>query len=247
MTGSTGLVIPAYDPDPGRVTSYVESVQRVLDPEEVRIELDAPSLTDVDAIAGLDATVNVADTRRGKGAAITHGFEQLSTDVLAFADADGSTPPESLAAVLRGLERGDVSVGSRRHPDAEIVANQSRLRETLGDCFAYGARVALDVDVHDFQCGAKAMTDEAWTRLSDDVSEPGFAWDIEVIGMAHAHGLEVVEVPITWVDKPGSTVDPFETALELGRTLLAVRYRMRSVSERSARGLLSRVGRHVDQ
>lgn len=246
MTGSIGLVIPAYDPDVPRLISYLETVQSVVQPDEIRIEFDAPeSHTVVEGLSRVGVTVNAVEERRGKGAAITHGFDQLDTDILAFTDADGSTPATSLAEVIHGLGRSDVCVGSRRHPEADVTRNQSIVRKSLGDVFARGARLLLGVPLHDFQCGAKAMTREVWQRISDHIYEPGFAWDLEVVGMAHVHGFEIVEIPILWEDQPGSTVDPVATAVELGTALFVVHHRMKVLSGSPTHQLISRVEKRV--
>ncbi|WP_246988179.1 glycosyltransferase [Halorientalis marina] len=241
MTRSIGLVVPAYDPAVEKTISYVRSVRAEIPLDSVRIELDAPDSDSMrERLSVLDATVNVSPTRRGKGAAITHGFDALDTDVLAFADADGSTPPASLRAVIEGTRDAEVSVGSRRHPDATIASNQSLVRQRMGDVFALMARNLLGVDLYDFQCGAKALTSEAWTTIREHVEEPGFAWDLAVIGMAEAYGMEVTEVPVTWEDQPGSTVDPIRTALELGVALVSINHRMKLVSGNQFHRFVSR-------
>jgi len=119
MDASLGIVVPAFRPDVGRLREYVRALDDRLDPAAVRVELDDPREGVVDDLAGLPATVNAVPTRRGKGTAVTAGFEALGTDVLAFADADGSTPAESVADVAAPVLRGDVALaaGSRRHPE----------------------------------------------------------------------------------------------------------------------------------
>jgi glycosyltransferase involved in cell wall biosynthesis len=235
MSQSLGVVVPAYQPDTDRLTAYVTALLDRLDPAVVRIELDTPSDRTVADLEALDGPVTVATTpyRRGKGAAITAGFEALETDILAFADADGSTPPASLARIVEQITEGraDVSVGSRRHPDARVTSHQTVARRLLGDGFAWLARTLLDADLHDFQCGAKAITRPAWQEVREHIYEAGFAWDIELIAMAVALELRVVEVPIEWEDKPGSTVEPVRTTLRLARALVTARHRAKQIRD----------------
>ncbi|MCO8266453.1 glycosyltransferase, partial [Haloferax sp. AB510] len=108
MLQSVGVVVPAYRPDPERLVPYVHALVEELDPEVVRVELDAPRPETLDALDALPAVahVNPVDARRGKGAAITAGFESLRTDILAFADADGSTPAASMADVVAAVRDG---------------------------------------------------------------------------------------------------------------------------------------------
>jgi hypothetical protein len=234
---SLGLVVPAYQPDVDRLTSYVRTCTAALDPGAVRIELDAPTGGTVDRLRAAlpEVEVAVARERRGKGAAITAGFEALAgtVDVLAFADADGSTPPHSLAAVVGPVldDRADLAVGSRRHPDAEVAGHQTFARRRLGDGFAWLARRLLDADCYDYQCGAKAISADAWRTVRPHLYEAGFAWDVELIAMVGALGLRLVEVPIEWEDQPGSTVDPVDTALSLGTALFVARHRAKRLQD----------------
>jgi len=238
---SLGVVVPAFRPDVDRLERYLRSLVAALDPAVVRLELDDPTPATAEAVAGLEVaplTVDTAPSRRGKGAAVTAGFEALSTDRLAFADADGSTPAAEFARVVAALDDADLAVGSRRHPAATVVGHQTLARRFLGDGFAWLARRLLSAELYDYQCGAKAVTADAWRRVRDHLYEPDFAWDVELIAMAGALGCRVAEVPIEWEDRPGSTVDPVGTAVDLGRALLRARGRARrlQVQDGRARG-----------
>jgi len=234
MDESLGVVVPAYRPDVDRLDEYVRDLDEHLAPAEIRIELDAPQPGVAKALADLPATVHTVPDRRGKGAAITAGFEALGTDLLAFVDADGSTPAESLADVVAPLPgEADLAVGSRRHPDATVTSHQTFVRRRLGDGFAWLARRLLDAKLYDYQCGAKALTREAWRQVRGHLYEPGFSWDVELVAIAAALDLQVAEVPIEWHDKPGSTVDPVDAVVDFARTLVVARHRARRLQNSS--------------
>ena len=231
MSRSLGVVVPAYSPDVERLSAYVRALDDRLAPDAIRIELDAPGEGVPSALDSLPATVGTSPYRRGPGAAITAGFEALDTDVLSFTDADGSTPPDSFAAVVEPVVEGraDLAAGSRRHPDATVQSHQTVARRWLGEGFVQLARLLLDADLHDYQCGAKAITADGWERVREHLYEAGFAWDIELVAIAAALDLRIAEVPITWEDQPGSTVDPVRTSIRMGRTLLVARHRAKQV------------------
>jgi len=233
MDPSVGIVVPAYHPDVSVLSSYVRATDEQLGPATIRIELDGPAAGVVEDLESLPATVSVTEERRGKGAAITHGFERLGTDILAFADADGSTPVRSLSAVVEPVRSGaaGLAVGSRRHPAATVASHQTFARRLLGDAFARLARFMLSVPLYDFQCGAKAIDAEAWSVVRDHIYEPGFAWDLELVAIADALGVEIEEVPIEWEDRPGSTVSPIGTTLSLAQALFVVRHRARRLDD----------------
>ncbi|WP_324758752.1 glycosyltransferase [Haloarcula sp. GH36] len=233
MSPTVGVVVPAYRPDVAQLRRYVQAIDDTLSPTTILVELDAPKSGVLEKLTDLPARVESVPYRRGKGAAITAGFERLETDVLAFADADGSTPAESLQAVVDPVVQGsaDLSVGSRRHPDATVASHQTRARRFLGDGFAWLAGQLLSVRLYDYQCGAKAMDAEAWERVRVHLYEPGFAWDVELVAMAGALDLRVTEVPIEWEDQPGSTVSPVRTSIALFRALLASRHRAKQLRD----------------
>ena len=230
---SVGIVVPAYRPDVELLAAYVHTLDEEVDPAEIRIEIDAPFEGVEETLSALPATVNAVDGRRGKGAAITAGFEALDTDVLAFADADGSTPAESVADVIAPVVEGraELAAGSRRHPKADVRSHQTYARRWLGDGFAWLARRLLTVGLYDYQCGAKAIDADAWERVRLHLYEAGFSWDIELIAMAGAFDCRVVEIPVVWEDQPESTVSPVRTSWELFRALLSVRHRAKLLGE----------------
>jgi hypothetical protein len=229
MSKTVGVVVPAYHPDPERLRAYLREIREEIAPETVRVELDAPEPGSADLDLPEWADCNVVRRRRGKGGAITAGFEALSTDVLAFADADGATPADSLSDVIAPVESGSatLSVGSRRHPESDVRSHQTFARRFLGDGFAWIARRLLDASLYDYQCGAKAITGSAWADVRPHLYEPGFAWDIELVAVTAALEYPVREVPVVWEDQPGSTVSPVSDALDMGRGLLVARHRAR--------------------
>jgi hypothetical protein len=242
MTASVGVVIPAYQPDVPILRQYVSSLQEAIDPGAIRIEVDSASERIIGELTELPATINAVSTRRGKGAAITEGFEQLETDILAFADADGSTPVPEVDRIITSLvERPvDLAVGSRRHPDATVETSQSPLRERLGDGFAWLARRLLAVDLYDYQCGAKAITAPGWQQVRQHLTRPGFAWDIELVAVAGALDLRVRELPIEWHDHPDSTVPPVRTSIRLAAALVDARRKAKRLNPGPLRSALGR-------
>jgi len=232
MAQTVGVVVPAFRPDVDRLRSYVTAIDERLNPATIRIELDDPEPDVPDELVDLSAEVNAVPYRRGKGAAITAGFEALETDIRSFVDADGSTEVPSFAHVIDRVRTGeaDLAVGSRRHPDATVHSHQTFARRFLGDGFAWLAGHLLDVSLYDYQCGAKAITAEGWDLVRDHLYDAGFAWDVELVAIAGAMDLSVVEVPIDWEDRPGSTVSPVRTSLNMATALFRARHRAKRLS-----------------
>jgi glycosyltransferase involved in cell wall biosynthesis len=239
---SVGIVVPAYEPDLDLLTAYLDALREALEPARLHVELDAADSETVDRLREAGATVNAVTDRRGKGAAITAGFEALETDVLAFADADGSTSAASFGNVVERVRDGnaDLAVGSRRHPETPKTSHQTLVRRFLGDGFAWLAGSLLDVELYDYQCGAKAIDADAWERVRTHLYEGGFAWDVELVAVAGALDLRVVEVPVEWEDKPGSTVSPVRTPFALFRALLSARHRAKRLQDSTVHAAIAK-------
>lgn len=237
MSRSVGIIIPSFRPDVDTLERYVEGIETSIEPDRVRIELDAPGPETKEAVERLErtitetaVTVNTVDRRRGKGAAITAGFEALDTDVLAFADDDGSTLAPSLDRVIERVRTGetDLAIAARYHSNSWV--HESLHRNLNGKCFAWTCRRFLPVAVSDYQCGAKAIDREAWTAVRDQLREPGFAWDLDLLAMTHTLGYEIEEVPVNWIHDPRSRAESVSTAAELLRSLVTVRHRSKRLS-----------------
>lgn len=235
MDLTVGIVVPAFRPPRQPLVDYIEAIIDEIEPETIRVELDDPSPATRAQLASVSATVSVAECRRGKGAAVTAGFEALETDVLVFLDADGSTPVASVRDVLSPVldGRAGLAVGSRRHPAASVSGTQSETRRRLGAGFAWTARRLLPVSLYDYQCGAKALDAAAWRAIRHHMRETGFGWDVELLALADALDIDIAEVPIDWHDADGSTVSTLGTSLELGRAVLSARARARRLAGRS--------------
>jgi hypothetical protein len=194
----------------GKGRAIAAGFDRLLGEEGNDCSLSSPDGTHSDANGGCDPTTDDAGP---------------TIDTLAFFDADGSTPPESAAAVVAPVLAGacDLAVGSRRHPDAAVGRHQTLGRRRLGDGFAWLARRLVEPSLYDYQCGAKAFSAVVWRDVREYLHEPGFAWDLECLVRAAALGYEIEEVPITWQDRSRSTVPPALTALALARALYRAR------------------------
>lgn len=227
---SLGFVIPAYNPDVDILTTYIEDLRDTLSLSIIRVEIDSPAESTLGRIESVADEVNATEARRGKGKAIADGFDALSTDILAFADADGSVPASSMETVVDRIRDGTaaMSIGSRRHPDSRIVSHQTIGRRILGDAFAFVARNLLTTACYDYQCGAKAVRADAWQEIRERCQKEGFAWDLEFVSVAGSLGYDITEVPVEWDDQPDSTVHPFWTTVELAVAICTIRYQLRA-------------------
>lgn len=218
------LVIPAHNEERrlyGTLVTYGEKMREQFGEDyEVVVVVNGCS----DGTAGVAKAAAVENPRVrvveieeavGKGGAVLEGMRRAEGGVVAFADADGATAPESLVMLFEELDRSDVAIGSRRMTESKITQPQTPTRRLLGFVFARTAGFLFGMPFKDTQCGAKAMRAEAARRLCEVVSETRWTFDLDLLLCARRLGLEISEHPVVWEDKKGSCLRTTSTAWEV--------------------------------
>ncbi len=178
----------------------------------------------VESFGLVNARVLRAESNGGKGSAVRSGVGAARGDAILFADADGSTPAAALATMLEQLGRGgeDVVIASRAGEGA-VAANRNPMRRLMTFGLRVVVRHILGIRVRDTQCGFKLFTRDAARRLFSAQTIEGFSFDLEILFLASRARMRVAEVPVHWVDAPGSKVDPAREARKFLRDLVTIR------------------------
>ncbi len=155
---------------------------------------------------GLSAKLIKHEVNRGKGAAVRTGALAASSDVVLYLDADLSTQPNQTPKLLAALANGaDIAIGSRIRPEGgDMRASQPAWRRVGGRMFAVLRRRLLLSDIEDTQCGFKALSRPAAQAIFSRQQLDGWAFDAELLYLAHRLGYNVVQVPIEWRHVEGS-------------------------------------------
>lgn len=144
---------------------------------------------------------------RGKGYAVRTGIERSRGDVVLFSDADLSTPIAEIEKMLAAVARGaDVAIGTRAHPESDVQVRQPFYRDSGGKLFNLFVRLFLLPGLGDTQCGFKILRRAAVLPLVQRMRVDRFAFDVELLYLARQAQLNIVEVPVVWVNAPGSRV-----------------------------------------
>jgi glycosyltransferase involved in cell wall biosynthesis len=142
----------------------------------------------------------VCEPRRGFGAACWAGVQAARSEVLVFADADGSFDGADLPAVAGPVLAGeaDLVVGSRmarRAPGA-----MSALAVLENRLLGLACRLLFGVRLSDLGPFRAIRRDRL---LALGMTDRGSGWPLEMIGRAGAVGLRVVEVPVRYQSRAG--------------------------------------------
>lgn len=143
--------------------------------------------------------------KAGLGAAYRHGFRHVldqGYEVVVQMDADFSHDPEVLAVLLDAVDRGaDVAVGSRYVPGGS-VPNWTWRRRRLSRWGNTYARVMLRLRMQDATTAFRAYRSGVLERIDiDGTTANGYLFQIETAFRLSTAGVNVVEVPITFLDR----------------------------------------------
>ena len=226
---SLSVVIPAYNEAERilpTVGAFAVHLSRSGKPWELIVSDDGstdgtPELLEATTLANLH--VVRAPANEGKGAAVRRGVMAARGQAVLFADADNSTPIEHADDLLAALEAGaDVAIGSRA-ADGASEANKSAFRRMASGGIRWLASTTLALDVRDTQCGFKLMPTPIAQELFSSMTIDGFSFDLEVLFLAAKRGYRIAEVPVGWVDAPGSKVDVRKEMQRFLRDLALIR------------------------
>lgn len=163
---------------------------------------------------------------RGKGFAVRTGMLAGRGEMLFFTDSDLSTPLKDLdraIALFKAQPDIDLIVGSRKHPDSQILQHQSPVRELMGNTFNRFVRALAGFKFLDTQCGFKGFRAQAAREIFERAQIDGFSFDVEVLLLAEAMNFVVMEVPVHWSNSPESKVRVVEDSLKMLQDLFQVR------------------------
>ncbi len=131
----------------------------------------------------------------GKGYAVRTGFMKANGHVVVFADGDMEIDLKTISNYLDALKNGDIVIASKRHSDSRVEVPISR--RILSETFNGLVRLLTGVPLKDTQSGLKAMKKSAFLEIFPKLAVKRYAFDVELLAVAHLHGLKVIEMPVT--------------------------------------------------
>lgn len=143
----------------------------------------------------------------GKGGALIEGLRLAPTaDLVAYVDADGATAPAALLKLVHLTAQADCVIGSRWLPESVLHQSQTWVRRLASRSFHAIVECLFWMHIRDTQCPAKVLRRAAVERVHAHLRIADLAFDVNLLYMLKRERLRVLEVPIEWTDKLGSTV-----------------------------------------
>jgi dolichyl-phosphate beta-glucosyltransferase len=171
----------------------------------------------------------------GKGAAVRTGISLAHGESIVLMDADLAYDRGSVERVLKGLATADMVVGNRRHHDSHYSVPVRLFgflyrRHLVGLAFNVFVRMLLQIGLRDTQCGLKGFRRESLARMAPALSVGGFALDVEMLLVARALGLRLVDVPVQ------VTYESAKSSVKLLHSTFAMSYAILRIAFRRATG-----------
>ena len=234
MLPPLSVAVPCFN-EAARIGGTVRSTLDYLSSESPDAELivvndgstDATPAIVREALTGAKIQTRLLENfpNRGKGAAVRTGLLAATKPIGLFFDADLSTPLSEIPKVIEPIADGDVDVafGSRALDRKLIGVHQPWRREQAGRVFNLIVRLATAMPFWDTQCGFKAFRLDVCRPILQKAHAIGFAFDVELLFLAHRAGLRLREIPVRWNHAEGSKVSVIHDSLAMLREVIALR------------------------
>ncbi|NNN01553.1 MAG: glycosyltransferase [Acidimicrobiaceae bacterium] len=220
------IIIPAYNEE-SRLRAGFDRLRPtldVLDPQRLEVIVIDDGSNDKTMLHAHEVYGHLANTQfiqqpsnLGKGAAIKLGIAAARGEHLITADADMAIDPRHFPAFDVALGSSDVVPGSRAVNGR--IRYDSLLRTYAGAAFNVIVRHYTKTEIRDTQCGCKGFRRGPARLLALLAMVDRFAFDAEMLYLAHRLGLRVEPLTVDWEDIKGSSVRVAHDSLEMLRDI----------------------------
>lgn len=230
------LVVPVYN-QAKNITQTLDRIRKIMIQTQLPYEIIVVNDGSTDNTLELlqrqketDCRVKLFsyDKNKGKGYAVRTGIMNSKGEAIVFIDGDSDVSVESIVEFIAAFRSCDLIIASKAHPLSRVNAPLSR--RILSKGFNYLVRLMLGLEFRDTQSGLKAGNGDVLRVLFKFMTVRRYAFDVELLAMAHAMKLRVKEMPIE-INLDGR----FNIAeiLVMLKDLLAISYRYRKMKAKS--------------
>ena len=161
--------------------------------------------------------------QKGRGRALRKVWLESKADIVSYMDVDLSTGldafPELVQAIIDG---SDIAIGSRLMRGSKTTRGLKR--EFTSRCYNLLIKVMFFTTLSDAQCGFKAVSRDCAQKILPLTKNNEWFFDTELLLLAMKNGYKIKEIPVTWIDDPGTTVNIKKTAIEDLKGLARIRF-----------------------
>lgn len=140
----------------------------------------------------------------GKGRAVKKGFRYTKGGYVVLLDSDMDLHPvqvQTFFDIMR-LDEVDVVIGSKRHPNSVLYYPISR--RLISSVYFFLVKILFGLPIRDTQTGLKLFKREVLEKVFPKMLVKKFAYDLEILVLAHHFGYRVAEAPVVMNYQRGS-------------------------------------------
>ena len=161
--------------------------------------------------------------QKGRGRALRKVWLESKADIVSYMDVDLSTGLDAFPKLTQAIIDGsDIAIGSRLLRDSKTTRGLKR--EFTSRCYNLLIRIMFFTKLSDAQCGFKALSRECAQKILPLTKNNEWFFDTETLLLAMMHGYKRAELPVTWIDDPGTTVNIRKTVIEDLKGLARIRF-----------------------
>jgi glycosyltransferase involved in cell wall biosynthesis len=136
------------------------------------------------------------EVNQGKGWALKEAFRLARGEWVVFLDSDLDIDPSQIELFFRVQKKhaADVVIGSKRHPDSKLAYPLKRRIVSAGYFFL--VKLLFRLPLRDTQTGLKLFRREVLQSVFPRVLVKRYAFDLELLVLAHHFGFSIVEAPV---------------------------------------------------
>jgi len=204
ITGRISIIMPAYNEVERISVSIAETIETFeksgCSYEIIVIDDGSTDDTYKTALKAAGNHPNVHVKRdvmnSGKGSALKKAFGYATGNFIVFLDADLDLHPRQVQILFDVMHErnADIVIGSKRHPKSTIYYPWHRRVVSL--VYFFLVKVLFGLPVRDTQTGLKLFKREVLAKTFPKVLIKKFAYDLELLVVAHHNGYKIAEAPV---------------------------------------------------
>jgi len=160
---------------------------------------------------------------KGRGRALRKVWLESKADIVSYMDVDLSTGLDAFPKLVQAIIDGsDIAIGSRLKRGAKTTRGLKR--EFTSRCYNLIIKMMFFTTLSDAQCGFKAVSRDCAQKILPLTKNNEWFFDTEMLLLSMKNGYKIAEIPVTWVDDPGTTVNIKKTVIEDLKGLARLRF-----------------------
>ncbi len=162
--------------------------------------------------------------KKGKGLAVSGGWQQFPAEVYLFIDADLSCDLADIPKFINTVNSNyDLACGSRHIKNSDD--RRPCVRRLISKIWNLIPKMIVGTKLTDTACGIKAANQKIINEILPNIKNHAWFFDTELALRAEKEGLKIIEIPVSWAEKTGrkSKVNFFKVGREYIKNLMRLK------------------------